>query len=52
MEGCERHHRDKSHLTNGVVRIYCTHSPPNFGMPWQRLRQEFSTSTGFVLDGA
>ncbi len=51
MEGMERSHRDKSHLTNGVVRIYCTHSPPNFGMPWQRLRQEFSTSTGFVLDG-
>ena len=51
MKGVERHHRDKSHLTNGVVRIYCTHSPPNFGMPWQRLRQEFSTSTGFVLDG-
>jgi S1-C subfamily serine protease len=45
-------HRDRSmSLTQGVVRIYCTHAPPNFGMPWQRLRQEFSTSTGFVIEG-
>ena len=50
-DGIEKNYRDKSHLSNGVVRIYCTHSPPNFGMPWQRQRQEFSTSTGFVLDG-
>eukprot|EP01035_Chromulina_nebulosa_P034739 gene34739-46648_t len=38
-------------LLNGVVRIYCTHSLPNFGMPWQRQKQEFSTSTGFMIDG-
>ena len=36
-------------LLNSVVRIYCTHSHPNFGMPWQRQKQDFSTSTGFVL---
>ena len=42
---------DQTELLNGVVRIYCTHSQPNFGMPWQRLKQEFSTSTGFVIDG-
>lgn len=48
LEGGSRGH---SSLTNGVVRIYCTHSPPNFGMPWQRLRQEFSTSTGFIIGG-
>lgn len=42
---------DHSRLSNGVVRIYCTHSPPNFGIPWQRLRQEFSTSTGFIISG-
>ena len=38
-------------LLNGVVRVYCTHSPPNFAMPWQRLKQEFSSSTGFVIAG-
>lgn len=42
---------DQTELLNGVVRIYCTHSQPNFGMPWQRMKQEFSTSTGFVIDG-
>ena len=42
---------DQTELLNGVVRIYCTHSQPNFGMPWQRLKQEFSSSTGFVIDG-
>ena len=30
---------DQNDLLNGVVRVYCTHSQPNFGMPWQRLRQ-------------
>lgn len=35
---------------NGVVRIHCTHSEPNFGMPWQRKRQDFSSSTGFMID--
>jgi S1-C subfamily serine protease len=38
-------------LLNGVVRIYCTHSEPNFGMPWQRLRQECSSSSGFIIEG-
>ena len=42
---------DQTELLNGVLRIYCTHSQPNFGMPWQRMKQEFSTSTGFVIDG-
>lgn len=42
---------DHAELLNGVVRVYCTHSPPNFSMPWQRLKQEFSTSTGFIIDG-
>ncbi len=38
-------------LLNSVIRVYCTHSCPNFGMPWQRTKQEFSTSTGFVIGG-
>lgn len=43
--------KEQSDLLNGIVRVYCTHSPPNFAMPWQRLKQEFSTSTGFVIEG-
>jgi len=42
---------DRSKLFDGVIRVYCTHSQPSFSMPWQRQKQEFSTSTGFVIDG-
>lgn len=41
---------DNNSILNSVIRIYCTHSEPNFGMPWQRLRQESSTSSGFITD--
>jgi hypothetical protein len=41
----------RNELLNGVVRIYCTHSEPNFAIPWQRQKQEFSTSSGFVIEG-
>jgi len=40
---------DQSSMLNSVVRIYCTHSQPNYCQPWQRLRQEFSTSSGFII---
>ncbi|CAM9441847.1 unnamed protein product [Laminaria digitata] len=36
---------------DNVVRIYCTHNLPSWSLPWQRLKQEQSTSTGFVIDG-
>ncbi|CAN0108707.1 unnamed protein product [Ectocarpus sp. 12 AP-2014] len=36
---------------DNVLRIYCTHNMPNWSLPWQRLKQEQSTSTGFVIDG-
>jgi len=38
-------------LLNSVIRVFCTHSEPNFAMPWQRLKQESSTSSGFVVEG-
>ncbi|CAM9211853.1 unnamed protein product [Phaeothamnion confervicola] len=38
-------------ILDNVIRIYCTHNLPSFSMPWQRLRQEQSTSTGFVIEG-
>ena len=47
----DRHGCDQNTLLNGVLRIYCTHSEPNFAMPWQRLRQSSSTSSGFIIDG-
>ncbi|CAM9890171.1 unnamed protein product, partial [Choristocarpus tenellus] len=38
-------------ILDNVVRVYCTHNLPSWSMPWQRLRQEQSTSTGFIIDG-
>ena len=40
-----------SDIPDGVIRVYCTHSQPNYGIPWQRQKQEFSTSSGFVISG-
>ncbi|GHP07951.1 hypothetical protein PPROV_000669300 [Pycnococcus provasolii] len=37
-------------LMDGVVKIFCTHTEPNFSLPWQRKRQYQSTSTGFVIE--
>ena len=34
-----------------VLQIFCTHSEPNFSLPWQRKRQYSSTSSGFITDG-
>ena len=34
-----------------VVRVFCTHSVPRWGMPWQRQRQHSSASSGFVIHG-
>ena len=36
-------------LFDSVIRIYCTHSEPNYHSPWQRLPQYSSTSSGFVV---
>ena len=57
MSGREPHYNASSSrdnynkLVDGVVRIYCTHSEPNYGMPWQRLKQDSSTSSGFIIEG-
>lgn len=40
---------NQNKMLNSVLRISCTHSEPNFGMPWQRQKQESSTSSGFVI---
>lgn len=40
-----------SEVLDAVVKVYCTHSPPNFALPWQRKTQHTSGSTGFVISG-
>jgi S1-C subfamily serine protease len=31
--------------------VFCTHTEPNFSLPWQRRRQFASTSSGFLIAG-
>ncbi|XP_031105968.1 protease Do-like 9 [Ipomoea triloba] len=36
---------------DAVVKVFCTHTEPNFSLPWQRKRQFSSSSSGFVIKG-
>lgn len=35
---------------DAVVKIYATHSDPDYLIPWQKRQQSTSTSSGFVID--
>ncbi|KAI7836909.1 hypothetical protein COHA_009241 [Chlorella ohadii] len=34
---------------DAVVKVFATHSKPNFNLPWQRMQQFTSKSTGFAV---
>lgn len=36
---------------DAVVKVFCTHTEPNYSLPWQRKRQAASTSSGFIIPG-
>jgi hypothetical protein len=36
---------------DAVVKVFCTHTEPNFSLPWQRKRQYSSSSSGFAIAG-
>ncbi|KAI3896490.1 hypothetical protein MKX03_013590 [Papaver bracteatum] len=36
---------------DAVVKVFCAHSAPNYSLPWQRVRQYASTSSGFIISG-
>jgi S1-C subfamily serine protease len=36
---------------DATIKLYVTHTEPNYSMPWQMRRQSSSTSTGFVISG-
>ena len=36
---------------DAVVKVFCVHTEPNYSLPWQRKRQNSSTSTGFIIEG-
>mmetsp|Transcript_3898 Transcript_3898/g.11656 ORF Transcript_3898/g.11656 Transcript_3898/m.11656 type:complete len:549 (-) Transcript_3898:1965-3611(-) len=35
---------------SGIVKVHTTHCYPNYSLPWQKLRQYQTTSSGFVID--
>ncbi|KAL3517496.1 hypothetical protein ACH5RR_020085 [Cinchona calisaya] len=34
---------------NAVVKVYCTHTAPDYSLPWQKQRQFTSTGSAFML---
>ncbi|KAI3449551.1 hypothetical protein Pfo_006216 [Paulownia fortunei] len=40
--------QDASFL-NAVVKVYCTHTAPDYSLPWQKQRQYTSTGSAFMI---
>ncbi|CAJ2629198.1 protease Do-like 2, chloroplastic [Trifolium pratense] len=38
-------------LLSAVVKVYCTHTPPDYSLPWQKQRQYASTGSAFMIKG-
>ncbi|QDZ19377.1 trypsin-like serine protease [Chloropicon primus] len=43
---------DPKDVMDSIVKVYCTHTEPNFSLPWQKKRGVNSTSSGFVIRSA
>eukprot|EP00546_Thalassionema_frauenfeldii_P001705 CAMPEP_0178934138 /NCGR_PEP_ID=MMETSP0786-20121207/23701_1 /TAXON_ID=186022 /ORGANISM="Thalassionema frauenfeldii, Strain CCMP 1798" /LENGTH=513 /DNA_ID=CAMNT_0020611897 /DNA_START=212 /DNA_END=1753 /DNA_ORIENTATION=+ len=41
---------DLRNVLDSILKIHCTHSEPDFLIPWQRQHQSTSTSSGFVIE--
>ena len=39
-----------SRVLDSILKIHCTHSEPDYLIPWQKQQQSPSTSSGFVID--
>lgn len=40
-----------SAFLNAVVKVYCTHTAPDYSLPWQKQRQFTSTGSAFMIGG-
>ena len=40
-----------SECLDATIKLFVTHTEPNYSMPWQMRRQTSSTSTGFIISG-
>lgn len=45
-----RSHDPSDHCLDSILKIHCTHSDPDYLMPWQKSAQSTSTSSGFVVE--
>lgn len=46
----EEEERILARTLDSVLKVYATHSEPDFLIPWQKRHQTTSTSSGFVID--
>jgi S1-C subfamily serine protease len=40
---------DMSQIFDSIIKIFCAHSEPDYLIPWQKLQQTTSTSSGFLI---
>ncbi|KAF0925643.1 hypothetical protein E2562_017218 [Oryza meyeriana var. granulata] len=40
---------EEDKFLNAVVKVYCTHIAPDYGLPWQKQRQHASTGSAFMI---
>ncbi|KAB1997200.1 hypothetical protein ERO13_D12G008301v2 [Gossypium hirsutum] len=38
-----------ANFLNAVVKVYCTHTAPDYSLPWQKQRQYTSTGSAFMI---
>eukprot|EP00252_Welwitschia_mirabilis_P001100 TRINITY_DN11057_c0_g1_i1.p1 TRINITY_DN11057_c0_g1~~TRINITY_DN11057_c0_g1_i1.p1 ORF type:complete len:660 (-),score=130.37 TRINITY_DN11057_c0_g1_i1:841-2736(-) len=47
----ERQDLKAASYLNAVVKVYCTHTEPDYSLPWQKQRQYTSTGSAFMIQG-
>nr|AIA26574.1 serine protease [Cicer arietinum] len=47
----ESNNLQDSAFLNAVVKVYCTHTAPDYSLPWQKQRQFTSTGSAFMIGG-
>ncbi|CAL4895709.1 unnamed protein product [Urochloa decumbens] len=40
---------EEDKFLNAVVKVYCTHIAPDYGLPWQKQRQHSSSGSAFMI---
>ncbi|XP_062179702.1 protease Do-like 2, chloroplastic isoform X1 [Phragmites australis] len=40
---------EEDKFLNAVVKVYCTHIAPDYGLPWQKQRQHASSGSAFMI---